>query len=166
MLDEQIELNGKRVIVVEDDYLLASDLCSEFRALGATVLGPAPTPFYALQLIGNNERRRLDGAVLDVSLHGTSVYDVADVLHRRGIPFVFATGRDTASIPKRFEEAPVLTKPYDRSAVVQAVVEAMHRPPPRPGRAALPIPDLSGEPPVVHFARAVGRSLGQRVTPS
>ena len=161
MLDEQIELNGKRVIVVEDDYLLASDLCSDFRALGATVLGPAPTPFYALQLIGNKERRRLDGAVLDVSLHGTSVFDVADLLSRRGIPFVFATAMEKTAIPQRFEGAPVLTKPYERSEVVQAVVQSMHRPPPRPERLPMPPFDLAGEPPAVHFARALGRSLAR-----
>lgn len=160
MLSEQVELNGKIVIVVEDDYLLAMDLCSDFRALGATVLGPAPTPFYALNLIGTNKRRKLDAAVLDVRLHGAMVYDVADILYRRGVPMVFATASEKSAIPKRFEGVPVLTKPFDRGAVVQAVMDIMHRPPPRPVEVSvLPPPELSGEPPVVHFARALARTL-------
>jgi CheY-like chemotaxis protein len=158
VLDE-VELNGKRVIVVEDDYLLATDLCHDFRALGATVLGPAPTPFYALQLIGANERRKLDGAVLDVRLHGTTVYDLADLLHRRGVPFVFATASEKTAIPKRFEGAPVVTKPYERSTVVQAVLDMMHKPPVRAPSPLMPQPSLGGEPPVVHFARALARML-------
>ena len=75
--EEAADLNGKRIVVVEDDFLLATDICRELRELGATVLGPAPTPFYAAQLIG---RRRIDAAVLDVRLHGTTVFEVADML--------------------------------------------------------------------------------------
>jgi CheY-like chemotaxis protein len=161
MISAQVELNGKRVIVVEDDFLLATDLCRDFRALGATVLGPAPTPFYALNLIGSNERRKLDAAVLDVRLHGAMVYEVADILQRRGIPMVFATASEKAEIPKRFDSVPVLTKPYERSDVVQAVMDLMQRPAPRPTRPLLlPTTDLAGAPPVIHFARALARALG------
>ena len=56
-IEEATDLNGKRIVVVEDDYLLANDICRELRELGATVLGPAPTPFYATQLIG---RRKIE----------------------------------------------------------------------------------------------------------
>ena len=159
MQDDQVELNGKRVIVVEDDYLLATGLCSDFRSLGATVLGPAPTPFYALQLIGNKERRKLDAAVLDVHLHGTTVFDVADVLRQRGVPFVFATGSEPTAIPKRFEDAPVLQKPFERSTVVQAVIKVMHRPAPRQQKLSFPPTNLASGPPVVQFARALARAL-------
>ena len=85
-MEDTQDLNGKRIIVVEDDYLLATDLCRELRNLGATVLGPAPTPFYAMQLVG---RKKIDAAVLDVRLHGTTVFEVAEMLQERGIPIMF-----------------------------------------------------------------------------
>ena len=47
-----VDLNGKRILVAEDDYFLATDICRDLRELGATVLGPAPTSFYALSLLG------------------------------------------------------------------------------------------------------------------
>ena len=58
--EERTELNGKRIVVVEDDYLLANDICRELRDLGATVLGPAPTPFYAKHLIGRKVATTMD----------------------------------------------------------------------------------------------------------
>jgi CheY-like chemotaxis protein len=73
------QLDGKRIIVVEDDALLALDVADQLQSFGATVLGPAPTAYYARQLIGP-ERRRLDGAVLDIHLHGQDVYELADIL--------------------------------------------------------------------------------------
>lgn len=60
MNNEAIDLNGKRIIVVEGDSLIGAAMIQQLEALGATVLGPAPTPFYALQLIGPKDRRRLD----------------------------------------------------------------------------------------------------------
>ena len=65
-MEETGDLNGKRIVVVEDDFVLATDICRTLRELGATVLGPAPTPFYAMHLIGG---KKIDAAVLDVRLH-------------------------------------------------------------------------------------------------
>ena len=86
-------LDGKRIVVVEDDAIVALEIANQLRAIGATVLGPAPTTHYAIQLIGPQERR-LDGAVLDIHLHGKTVYEFADVLVQREVPFLFATARD------------------------------------------------------------------------
>jgi DNA-binding response OmpR family regulator len=103
-------LFGKRILVVEDDYLLASDICQCLRDRGARVLGPAPTPHYAQSLIG---RRAVDVAVLDVRLHGTTVYSLADELIRRLTPVVFATAYERDQLPERFRPAPWLNKPLD-----------------------------------------------------
>ena len=90
-MEETADLNGKRIVVVEDDFVLATDICRTLRELGATVLGPAPTPFYAMHLIGG---KKIDAAVLDVRLHGTTVFEVADLLLDRGVPIIFATASD------------------------------------------------------------------------
>lgn len=140
-----IDLSGKRILVVEDDYLLATDICRDLRELGATVLGPAPTPFYALSLLG---RRGVDGAVLDVRLHGTDVFEVADELTGRGIPFVFATGVGDEAIPARYQDAPHISKPFERIDLVHLVRSLTHieqaDPAPRPFAVAQAIiPDGS-----------------------
>lgn len=119
-----MDLEGKRILVVEDDYYLADEMCQDLRRQGAVVLGPAPTPFYAMQLLG---RRGVDGAVLDVRLHGTTVFSLADELTRRGTPIVFATAYGDEAMPERYKSRPRLTKPYDRSRLLEALVELGQR---------------------------------------
>jgi len=116
-------LLGKRVLVVEDDYLLATDICRALNDLGATVLGPAPTPFYALNLLG---RRGVDTAVLDIRLHNSDVFEVADELMRRGVPMIFATAYGAAAIPIRFQDVPRLDKPLDHAKLLQMVQVLAH----------------------------------------
>jgi len=128
-----MDLEGKRILVVEDDYYLADEMCQDLRRQGAVVLGPAPTPFYAMQLLG---RRGVDGAVLDVRLHGTTVFSLADELTRRGTPIIFATAYGDEAMPERYKGRPRLTKPYDRSRLIEALREMGQRltiePAPRP----------------------------------
>jgi CheY-like chemotaxis protein len=85
-------LSGWRVLLVEDEFLIAEDLASVLSAAGATVVGPAYTVAGALSLIESGDA--LDGAVLDVNLKGEAVFPVADALLSRSIPFVFTTGYD------------------------------------------------------------------------
>src|SRR5690606_2804350 len=125
MAAETAELNGKRIVVVEDDFLLATDICRELRNLGATVLGPAPTPFYATQLIS---RRKVDAAILDVLLHGTTVFEVADLLRDQGVPFLFTTAYDRRGIPSRFRETRLLEKPLDRKRLLSEIVAMTTQP--------------------------------------
>jgi CheY-like chemotaxis protein len=152
-------LEGKRIVVVEDDALLALDITEQLRAAGATVLGPAPTAHYAMQLIGPG-KRRLDGAVLDIALHGKTVYELADVLIEREVPFLFATAQDRKAIPGRFQNAPVLNKPISPAKLAQTVIEMVRRP--RPAPVALPVPQPTIEEPVKVFARVVARTLVTR----
>ncbi|HEV7346480.1 MAG TPA: hypothetical protein VGN60_12700 [Devosia sp.] len=154
---EATDLNGKRIVVVEDDFLLAADICRDLRELGATVLGPAPTPFYAAQLIG---RRRIDAAVLDVRLHGTTVFEVADMLKEQGIPMVFATAYDREALPPRFRESCLLEKPLDRKKLIAEIVIMTSRPIVRLTKAprAPAVLPLRRAPAQV-FARALARGL-------
>ena len=155
--EEAADLNGKRIVVVEDDFLLATDICRELRELGATVLGPAPTPFYAAQLIG---RRRIDAAVLDVRLHGTTVFEVADLLKDQGVPILFATAYDRKALPVRFRESSLLEKPLDRKKLVSEIVAMTRRPAVRLENVAQLHATLpSREAPAQLFARALARSF-------
>lgn len=106
-----MSLGGKRVLVVEDEMLLALDLEEGLRDAGCEVVGPAGSLRSALRLAENSE---IDAAILDVNLAGERVFPVALVLSERGIPFVFATayaGSDEL-YPQEVRDVPRLSKPY------------------------------------------------------
>lgn len=109
-------LSGYRILVVEDDYFLASELDQELVAAGAMVLGPVPSVKAALDLLGQETP---DAAVLDMNLSGEMVFPVADALAACGVPFVFVTGYDRALRPERHAAARWLSKPVEASATVQ-----------------------------------------------
>lgn len=117
-------LDGRRVLVVEDEYLLADDLSNALMQTGAEVLGPVPSVEQAMSLIGTEDR--IDAAVLDVNLRGDMVFPVADALAARGVAFAFATGYDRATLPDRFAAAPHVEKPF-RSANIAAVLGPLLR---------------------------------------
>jgi DNA-binding LytR/AlgR family response regulator len=107
---------GRRVLIVEDEYLLAADLARYFKEMGAIVLGPAPSIDAAESEIG-----RADAAVLDIDLNGEKVFPVADKLASLGIPFVFFTGYSDIAIPSRFRHAGYFSKPVSFNAVLEAL---------------------------------------------
>jgi len=106
---------ARRVLVVEDEYFLADDMARALETLGAEVIGPVPSAEKALALASSGEH--MDGAVLDINLRGELVYPVADLLAQRGVPFVFATGYDQASIPDNYSHVPRWEKPYNPDAL-------------------------------------------------
>ena len=112
-------LAGRRVLLVEDEFFLAQELARAFAAQGAAVIGPAATTDDALDLI--EQEGRIDGAVLDLNLQGEMAYTVADALLARGVPFVFATGYDAASIPARYAGVSRCEKPVSPAAITRAL---------------------------------------------
>jgi CheY-like chemotaxis protein len=104
-------LRGKRLLVVEDDYMIAAELVRALEDQGATVVGPAGSVADALALIST--AAALDGGVLDINLGGELIYPVADALRERGTPFVFATGYDAWVIPDQYRDASRCEKPVD-----------------------------------------------------
>ncbi|GGF77697.1 response regulator [Paracoccus acridae] len=112
-------LQDHRILVIEDEYLLAMALQGKLQDLGAVVLGPVGNLDDALALI--QSEAWIDGAVLDINLGGKKAFPAADLLTERGIPFVFTTGYDDLIIPERFGNAPRLQKPADISTIVQAL---------------------------------------------
>jgi CheY-like chemotaxis protein len=113
------DLQGRNILVVEDEYLIADDVCDALNDAGAVVLGPCATVEAAARLIA--DQPVIDGALLDINLAGTMVFGIADALVERGVPFAFATGYDRGSIPDRFAEVPRLEKPL-RIAQVATVL--------------------------------------------
>ncbi|MFO1081351.1 MAG: response regulator [Reyranellaceae bacterium] len=117
---EAPRLDGRRLLVVEDDYIIAIELARSLEELGAEVLGPVGTVRAALGLVAKN-RERLDGAVLDVNLGSELAYPIADALAERAIPFVFATGYDEFVIPAAYAGAPRCEKPVDNAALARVL---------------------------------------------
>lgn len=110
-------LQSRRILVVEDDYLIAGALTESLLEAGATVVGPAASVAEAIAVI--DREARLDAAVLDINLGAEDVFPVAAVLQQRGVPFVFATGYDRWIIPDRYASVRKLDKPIDMRAVAR-----------------------------------------------
>lgn len=113
-------LRGKRVLIAEDDGMIAVLFETVLDDLGMTVAGVAQTVAEALALI-EPANGRLDAALLDVNLRGEPVFPVADTLMSRGIGFVFLTGYDGGSLPARFAAVRVLHKPIALPDLVWAL---------------------------------------------
>lgn len=113
-------IEGLKLLVVEDEYLLALYLSDVLGDLGAEVLGPVACVADALALI--EPAPGIDAAILDVNLAGEAVFPVADRLSAQGVPFAFASGYDPDLMPPRFRDVDVCQKPIDADAVRGAIV--------------------------------------------
>lgn len=118
MPDGRPDLSGWRILVVEDEYLIAMDLADRLADLGAEIIGPAASVAEALALLSAPETR-LDGAVLDVNLRNERVYPVADALIGQGVRLVFASGYDASLTPADYAGLPRLVKPIDALQVAR-----------------------------------------------
>ena len=112
-------LKGRRVLIVEDDYFMADELRAEFQQAGAEVVGPVGRVSEALELVGRDEP--IHGAVLDINLAGEMVFDVADALRARNVPFVFVTGYDAETIPAAYATVTRCEKPIDPATIGKAL---------------------------------------------
>jgi DNA-binding response OmpR family regulator len=115
------ELAGHLVLVVEDDFFIAEEICKALRKRGASVVGPAADVEHGRQLMAS---QALDCAVLDVNLHGEHVFQLAGELQARGVRSIFATGYDASFLPPAFRNSVYLQKPIDMGALVRAVRES------------------------------------------
>ncbi len=104
-----------RILVVEDNALVAFELCRALEASGFEVAGPAPSVAQALTLI---KERSCDAAVLDIHLRGETSEAVAHVLAALSIPFMTMTGYARTQQPPIFEGVPHFTKPVPSSMIV------------------------------------------------
>ncbi len=100
-----------RVLLVEDEALVAMMIQETLIDFGFQVVGPVSTASEALAAARNSH---FEAAVLDINLGDGLVYTVAEILGKRGVPFVFVTGYDADSVDPRFSGVPVLQKPIER----------------------------------------------------
>lgn len=112
----------RRILVVEDEYIIAVDLADALAESGIEVVGPVGNVARALAVI---EVEPLDGAILDINLAGDAVYPVADALRARFIPFVFATGYDRSAIASGYETVPRCEKPVDGKRVADLLFRSI-----------------------------------------
>ena len=115
-------MQGLRVLVVEDDYLIAADLAEHLAEFGVEVIGPVCSVAAALNVV-NSLGTEIDGASLDVNLQGERVYPVADALRAKHVPFVFSTGYDAAGVPQHYHDIPRCSKPVDTKILAHTLVK-------------------------------------------
>lgn len=107
-----------RVLVVEDESLIAMLVDDGLETLGYEVVGPVGTVDAALRIV---EQTPFDLALLDINLGGKQSFPIAEALESRGIPYVFLTGYDRSSLPLAFQHRFGLQKPFRMSALQQAL---------------------------------------------
>lgn len=115
---ERPVLGGRRILIVEDRYLVADDLRRICRRHGAEIVGLAATVEQARRMA---EEETLDLAILDIDLRGEDVFDVAAILDRRGIPFVFVTGYRRGHLPEAWRSRPVVSKPFSEADLLASI---------------------------------------------
>lgn len=117
-------LEGKRILVVEDEFLLADEIVEWLVMRGAEAVGPAATLPQGLDLI--EQAPAIDCAVLDINLAGTMVFPLALELRRRGVPLIFASAyAQDVPFPDELKNTPRLKKPFSEAQLVRAVELAL-----------------------------------------
>ena len=111
-------LKGVRVLVVEDEYLVAVLIEEILQSAGCIVMGPIPRLREALDAVDHDD---YDAAVLDVNLAGERINPVADALSERNVPFLFVTGYGTSALPNEYAERPHVCKPFRMAELISAL---------------------------------------------
>jgi len=115
-------LSGKRILVVEDETMIAMLIEDFLCDMGCTVVGPVARVEHALEALTVED---IDGAVLDVNLDGQSSYQIADELAARLLPFIFVTGYGGQGIAPAYRDRPVVQKPFTHEMLEQALAKFM-----------------------------------------
>jgi DNA-binding response OmpR family regulator len=102
---------GAKILIVEDNYLLAEVVCDFVSDCGMEPIGPATGLDRALVYARETP---LDGAILDINLDGRLSFPICSVLRQRGIPFCFLTAYgDLSLVPQQFRAVPLVSKPFE-----------------------------------------------------
>jgi len=115
-------LPGRRILVVEDEMLVAWLLEDMLADLGYSVVGPVASTDQALATL---DAEAIDAAVVDLNLNGQKSFLVADALTARGVPFAFSTGYGRDSLPDNYQDFPVLRKPFGRGKLGDTLAELL-----------------------------------------
>lgn len=112
-------LQGCRVLLVEDDFLIADDFARRLAAAGSEVVGPAATLPAALALYERSGT--IDVVILDINLRGTPVFPLAHRLTDDGVPFLFCTGYGEEPVRGIFSNVPRFEKPTSQHGFAEMI---------------------------------------------
>jgi CheY-like chemotaxis protein len=115
---DEPDLAGKRILVIEDEPLVAMDLESSLQSAGCQVIGPAGTVAQAMSLVVAAD---YDAALVDVNLAGHPVDEIAAALAQKNRPFAFVTGYGREALPRGFRDAVVLNKPFSQEQLLTSL---------------------------------------------
>jgi CheY-like chemotaxis protein len=118
------QLKDLRILVVEDEALVALQLEDMLMEFGCAVIGPASRVAQALELLNGEP---VEAAVLDLNIAGELVYPVADELEARGLPYIFVTAYGTSDLTEPYRSRPVLEKPFARRELLQVMLDTLQR---------------------------------------
>lgn len=114
-------LSGSNILVVEDDWFIASMIGDALDDAGARVIGPFDNMIEAL---GNlSDLTAIDAAILDIGLGEATSYPLAEALRMTHIPFIFLTGRSRDELPAAFTHANHMLKPFQAPQLIEKLVE-------------------------------------------
>jgi CheY-like chemotaxis protein len=118
MMTPDPTLVGRRVLIVEDDFLIAASLSNLLEEHGCIVSGPVFTVKEAVEVM---DREAVDGAILDYKVQDGLALAVAERLRQQGIPFVFVTGYQREHLPAELRTAPYLAKPVLPDVLIEVI---------------------------------------------
>lgn len=116
-------LEGRRILVVEDESLVAMLLETILEDMGCTPVGPISNVDEALSTVA--EEAHIDAALLDVNVAGQQVFPVAAALKARGVPFVFSTGYGEGGLPDEWRGQTTIQKPFTEATVQDALIKIL-----------------------------------------
>ncbi len=116
------DLAGRRVLVVEDTFLVAEMITDVLESAGCVIVGPAARLAQGLSLAPT---AAIDFALLDVNLSGEQSFPIAAVLQGRGVPFAFLTGYGEDAVPREFRGTPCINKPFQSSQLLRVLREGV-----------------------------------------
>jgi DNA-binding response OmpR family regulator len=115
-------LMGRRILVIEDESMVSMLIEDALTDMGCVVVALAARFDDGL---AKAQTLAFDAAILDVNLAGERSFGIADALRIRKLPFIFATGYGTSSIPESLRGAPILQKPFSRLELERALLSAL-----------------------------------------
>jgi DNA-binding NtrC family response regulator len=118
--NQDVRLDHKRVLLVEDEYYIADDLSRAVSGAGAEVLGPYATTSRATDAIA---KERFDCAIIDLNLRGESAVPIAERLLELSIPFAIATGYGSHAVPPHLSHVLRVEKPFDPRILLELVAQ-------------------------------------------
>ena len=116
-----VDLAGRRILVLEDEVILAMDIVAEIEEHNGVVLGPVATLDAGIAAL---QEHKPDACICNINLGSDKVYELADMLIEQDVPFVFASSEPRSNIPDRFDAVPLHSKPLDMIKAAVSLVKA------------------------------------------